>query len=131
MFTKTNDSSGFKEAETIIGPSVKIKGDFNCQGNIIVEGIVEGNIKTDNDLYVGEKAVITADVKAKNAKISGKIVGNIKIENYLEITSTANILGDVEIGNLSISKGAFLNGKCTMIKNDNNKNISTKEKTEK
>lgn len=124
MFTKANESAGFKEAETIIGPSVKIKGEFHCQGNMIIDGIVEGNIKTEGDLYVGEKAVINADISSNNAKISGKITGNLNIKGYLDITDSAKISGDIEIESLSIAKGAYLNGKCIM-------NGSEKIKTDK
>lgn len=127
MFTKANESAGFKEAETIIGPSVKIKGEFHCQGNMIIDGIVEGNIKTEGDLYVGEKAVINADISSKNAKISGKIMGNLNISGYLEITSSAKITGDIDTLTLSIAKGAYINGNYKMNNSEKNKN----EKTEK
>lgn len=103
-----------KEAETVIGLSVKVKGDFVCQGSMIIEGTVEGNLKTENDLYVGEKSKITADIKAKNAKISGFVQGNLDIDGFLELTSTAKIQGNVNVKSLSIAKGASLNGICTM-----------------
>ncbi|MCK5511085.1 polymer-forming cytoskeletal protein [Candidatus Parcubacteria bacterium] len=113
MFNKDNNEN-IKEAETVIGPSIKVKGNFHGQGNIIIEGEVEGSVKTDNYLLVGEKSIITANVKAKNAKINGKVTGNIQIDEYLEIGSTAIITGDINAKILSIAKGARLNGKCSM-----------------
>ncbi|MFA6989288.1 MAG: polymer-forming cytoskeletal protein [Candidatus Gastranaerophilaceae bacterium] len=109
--TKFNDN---KEAETIIGPTVKVKGNFHGQGNIIIEGYVEGSVKTTNHLIVSAKAKILASVEAKEAKIGGHIDGNIKIDGYLEISSTAIINGDIEASELSIERGAVVNGKCTM-----------------
>jgi len=113
MFNKDNNEN-IKEAETVIGPSIKVKGNFHGQGNIIIEGEIEGSVKTDNYLLVGEKSIITASIKAKNAKINGKITGNIQIDEYLEIGPTAIITGDVNAKILSIAKGARLNGKCSM-----------------
>lgn len=110
-----NISISHKDAETIIGPSVKVKGDFNCQGSMIIEGIVEGNLKTENDLYIGEKSKIIADIKAKNAKISGAVNGNLEINGYLELTSTAKIIGNINVKSISIAKGAYFNGVCTML----------------
>lgn len=104
----------FKEVETIIGPSIKIKGDFHGMGNIIVDGCVNGSLKTNNNLKIGEKAKVTANVEAKEAKIGGEIKGNVKIKGYLEITSTAKIFGDIEANSLSIERGAIINGKCSM-----------------
>lgn len=114
MFNKQNQEEGFSEFETVIGPSVKVKGDFNCQGNIIVEGAVEGNLKTNGSLEVGDKAKISANVEAKEAKIGGEISGNVKIKGFLNITGTAKIFGDIEAATLSIEQGAIFNGKCVM-----------------
>jgi cytoskeletal protein CcmA (bactofilin family) len=114
MFNKDNKEMNIKEAETIIGPSVKVKGNFHGDGNIIIEGMVEGNVKTSQNLLVGDKAKITASVEANEAKIAGEIVGNIKVKGSLEISSSAKISGDIEAGQISIEKGAIFNGKCQM-----------------
>ena len=114
MFEKKDSETNIKEAETIIGQSVKVKGNFHGQGNIIIEGQVEGNVKTDNYLLIGEKAKIIADIKAKDAKIAGEVQGNIKISGYLEVKPTAKINGDIEANHISIEKGALLNGHCLM-----------------
>lgn len=111
---KSQEEESFKKVETIIGPSVKVKGDFNSQGNIVVEGIVEGSLKTKGSLRIGDKAKVTAEIEAGDAKISGHINGNVKIKGYLEIMAAAKISGDVEASILSIERGAILNGKCTM-----------------
>ena len=126
MFNKPSQQGGvIGEFETVIGPSVKVQGDFNAQGNIIVEGIVDGNLKTAGNLEVGGKAKVTANVEAKEAKIGGQIEGNIKIKGYLEITSSAKILGDIEAASLSIERGAIFNGKCIMMNGaEDNKKIN-------
>jgi len=114
MFNKEHDETGIKEAETIIGQTVKVKGNFHGQANIIIGGLVEGSVKTNSFLLVGEKAKITASVEAKEAKIAGEINGNIYIAGYLEIKSTAKINGDITTAHLSIEKGAIFNGNCSM-----------------
>ncbi|MFH1583237.1 MAG: polymer-forming cytoskeletal protein [Candidatus Falkowbacteria bacterium] len=114
MFNKQDQGEVFNEFETIIGPSVKVKGDFNGQGNIIVEGMVDGSLKTNGSLEVGKAAKITASVEAKEAKIGGQVAGNVKIKGFLEVTATAKISGDIETAGLSIERGAIFNGKCIM-----------------
>ncbi|MFH0840750.1 MAG: polymer-forming cytoskeletal protein [bacterium] len=116
MFAKGQEGGiNNKTAETVIGPSVKVEGNFVCQGSIIIEGEVKGAVETNSFLRAGDKSVIVADIKAKNAKISGRVKGNVTVEGYLEITETAKIFGNIEIGQLSIAKGAFITGKCTMV----------------
>ena len=128
MFKKQDLEESRRKIETIIGPSVKVKGDLNSQGNIIIDGIVNGNIKTKGSLSIGDKAKVTADIEAKEAKISGEVKGNVKIGGYLEVTATAQIFGDVEALNLSIERGAILNGKCAMIAESKGNGAGVEEK---
>lgn len=107
--------------ETIIGPSVKIEGNFICQGGIVIEGEVKGVVSTQGFLEVGEKATVVADVTAKEAKVGGEIRGNVKAEGYLELTASAKIIGDIEAGSLSVAQGAVIKGKCLAAYGDSNK----------
>ncbi|PIP18109.1 MAG: cell shape determination protein CcmA [Parcubacteria group bacterium CG23_combo_of_CG06-09_8_20_14_all_35_9] len=115
MFPKGNSyEKTSKEIETIIGPSVKVEGDFSGEGNVVVEGVVNGTLKTKQNLTVGEHAKISADVEAINAEISGQVKGNIKAKEKLELTNTAKIFGDIEAKILIVKAGAIFNGKCNM-----------------
>lgn len=100
--------------ETIIGPSVKVEGDFSSKGNVTVEGVVHGSLKTEKDLKVGVGAKISASVFAANAFIAGEVKGNVKISGRLELTDTSKIHGDIEAKTVIMAAGAVLNGKCTM-----------------
>lgn len=102
------------ETETIIGPSVKVEGDFITEGNIIIEGMVSGTIKTSKNLKIGPKSKIFADIKAESALIAGEIQGSIKVSNKLELTSTAKIFGDIKSETLIVAAGSKINGKCQM-----------------
>ncbi|PLX20427.1 hypothetical protein C0584_05815 [Candidatus Parcubacteria bacterium] len=115
MFKK-DEEVNIKNTETVIGQSIKVKGNFFGDGDIVVEGKLEGAIKTSNNLLVGPKAIIKADVEAKTAKISGEITGNVVVENFLEITSTAKINGDISASQISVESGAVFNGNCLMTK---------------
>lgn len=105
-----NDSS----AETVVGPSVKIQGDLNSEGNIRIEGSVAGKVQTTQSVHVGEAAVITADVLAGNAIIAGQVQGNMKISGNLILQSTARVHGDINCAILRVEEGAQFSGKCNM-----------------
>lgn len=107
------------EIETIIGPSVKVEGDFITEGNMIVEGTVSGSIKTARNLKVGVKSKIFANVSAENALIAGEVQGNIRVNNKLELVSTAKVFGDIKAEILTIAAGSLLNGRCQMGENKN------------
>lgn len=124
MFSKNQSAApSIKNVETIIGPSVKVEGDFKGEGDLVIEGILVGSLQTKNNLKVGQNAVVDANIKANNAFISGKVRGNITVKGKLEITGTAMILGDIKAQVLSIESGALLKGTLDMPIG----NISTEE----
>ena len=110
MFKK--EGEGVEEIETIIGPSVQVEGDFIAAGDVVVEGMVSGKLKTEKNLRVGTGAKIFASVAAQNALIAGEIQGNVKVDGNLELTGTARVFGDVKAKTLTIASGACLHGKC-------------------
>ena len=100
--------------ETIIGATVKIEGDLVSEGDIRVEGLVTGKIKTNKNLYVAETAKIEADVEAENADLAGSIRGQVKVKEVLRLSETGRIEGDISCSRLSIAEGAYFSGSCTM-----------------
>ncbi len=101
-------------AETVVGPSVKIQGDLNSEGNIRIEGSVTGKVNTTQSVHIGEAAVITADMHAGNAIVAGQVQGNIKVSGNLILQSTARVNGDIACGILRVEDGALFSGKCNM-----------------
>ena len=108
------DNQPTNETETIIGPSVRVEGDFITEGNIVVQGAVCGTIKTARDLKVGPKSKIFANINAENATVAGEVQGNIKVNGRLELTSTAKIFGDIRAETLILAACSMLNGRCQM-----------------
>ncbi len=105
----TND-----DVETIVGPSVKVEGDFVSKGNVVIEGTVSGSVKTDKNLRVEEGASINANVKAQNVRVAGEVRGNVVVSGLLELTESARVLGDIQTKTLVVAAGATLHGNCKM-----------------
>ncbi|MFH1536594.1 MAG: polymer-forming cytoskeletal protein [Patescibacteria group bacterium] len=113
-------------SETIIGPSVKVEGNFSGEGNIIIQGTIEGSLSTSNDIQIEEGAKVDADIEANNLSVSGEINGNVKCHGKTELTGTAKITGNVETEIISIETGASINGQC----NCTNREDAKKRETE-
>src|SRR5260221_6227217 len=101
MFLKANKSgtreqingSGRPGMPTIIGADFRVKGDISCEGDIQLEGLVEGNIKSVR-LTVGETGVVKGDVHAEGVRVQGKIVGTIRA-NTVDLAGTGHVTGDI------------------------------------
>jgi len=103
-----------KKTETIIGPTVKVKGDFKGSGSVVVEGQLDGSLKTDQDLKIGPNAIIQANVWANNADVAGQIKGNIKLKGKIILEASAKITGDIDCQEISVASGAKINGNILM-----------------
>ncbi len=128
MFSKENKLEKFKNAETIIGLSIKAKGNFRGQGNIVIEGSLEGSLKTNANVYIGDKAKVVANIESKDLIVNGEIRGNIKAKNYLAIGKTAKIYGDIQYREISIDKGAIINGQLSIFSEEQKVNKITDAK---
>ena len=100
--------------DTIIGVNVTLKGNLYNKGSIQVNGTVEGEVKSDENIVVGDSAKIKGPVIAKKVEVSGEVIGTIEATEKLEINSTGKIVGDLKAKTLIIKEGAAFVGKSLM-----------------
>ena len=101
-------------AETIVSSSMRIEGELKSQGNIKIDGIINGKVHTAQDLIVGPNAQIDADLIAGNASIAGAVKGNVTVKGSLVIMETGKIIGNISCAYLGIREGAYFSGACKM-----------------
>ena len=56
--------------EVIISQNTAINGNISINGCTRIDGVIDGTLAVDNDLFIGESGNIRATVYAKNATIS-------------------------------------------------------------
>ncbi len=95
---------------TIIGADFRVKGDISCEGDIQLEGTVDGNVKSLR-LTVGPSGAVHGDVNAESVRVQGKIVGTVRAKS-VELAGTGHVTGDILHEALTVENGAFLNGHC-------------------
>ena len=110
------------KAVNLIAPGTTITGDVVSDGDIRIEGSINGNINTKGKVVVGVTGKVNGEIFCKNFDLSGKIEGKVNAEKLLSLKSTANILGDINAGKLAVEPGAVFTGNCKM--KDNGLNSS-------
>jgi cytoskeletal protein CcmA (bactofilin family) len=101
---------------SIISVDLKIVGDLSCEGEIQVDGSIDGDIRTQS-LLVGETAQVKGEIVAETVNIHGNVNGQIKSRCVI-LAKTAHVVGDILHENLTIETGAFLEGHCNrMVEN--------------
>jgi cytoskeletal protein CcmA (bactofilin family) len=126
-----DDSTGYPdiaprqvESGSFIGETMKIKGDFNSDEDVIIEGNVTGNINVSKTLTIGKKGEVTADIDANRVRIIGFAKGTISASNKVEILSQGRYYGNIKSEILVVEEGAILIGDINKAKEDEKKKSS-------
>lgn len=117
--------------DTIIGLNVTVKGNLHNKGSIQVNGNVEGEVKSDENIIIGDSAVIKGPVIAKKVEVSGEIHGIVEASEKLDINPTGKIFGDISVKSLNIKEGAIFVGKSSMPGKEHASSSSEKTDTTK
>jgi len=98
-------------APSIIGTDVRITGSIDTNGEIQLDGIVEGDVNCKT-LTLGERGVVTGNVVSESVVVRGKVVGDVRART-VRLEKTANVSGDVWHESISIEAGAFFEGRVS------------------
>ena len=128
---KSRETLDYSKNQNKISEGTKIVGDLTSKGGFRIEGIIEGNVKTDGRVVVGRTGSITGTLQCANADFEGKFSGKLNISETLSLKPTANIEGDVVTGKLSVEPGANFNVNSCQMKGSNLKPINSKQSGEK
>ena len=118
MLKNNNMSNNESPARNIIGNGTIIKGEIESNGDIRIDGRVEGVLKSNGKVVLGQKGSIEGEMYCKQADLSGRINGKMVVEELASLKSTSRIEGELATKQLFIEIGAIFTGKCEMGKMD-------------
>jgi len=100
-------------APSIISRDLKIKGDLICNGDIQIDGEVEGDVQS-RSITIGEGAEVRGTISCDNIRVCGSVNGQLKGQSVI-LAKTAKLVGDITHQTLSVEPGAFFEGQCRRI----------------
>ena len=98
----------------VIGAKTTIKGEIIGDEDVLVEGIVDGQIRVTRDLRVAPGGVVKATVEAQSLIVSGEIVGDCQATARVEIQATGRLTGNIRAPKIVIAEGAMFRGNSDM-----------------
>jgi cytoskeletal protein CcmA (bactofilin family) len=124
--TATGEAGGTNQ----ILSGTTINGDIVCDGNIRIDGVLNGSLLAKGKVVIGASGIIDGEVNCQNADISGTVKAKVTVAELLTLKATAKLSGDISTNKLSIEPGANFTGACSMggIVKDFNKHGSNGEK---
>jgi cytoskeletal protein CcmA (bactofilin family) len=99
-------------SETVIGSESMFIGSFSGNGNMIINGIVEGHITVDGELNVSPLGRVRAQIHAAKCIIAGAITGKVTARHQVTIEPTAKAWCDIKTAELTVAPGATFKGSC-------------------
>ena len=114
MKKRVDETVNMNDIETVIGRSTSIKGQVSGDGNLRVDGHIDGGLFVGGDVVIGETGVVLGDIKAANLIVSGSVTGNVTVEGNLSIRESGQLVGDVKVKTLNIDDGGVFKGHSEM-----------------
>jgi cytoskeletal protein CcmA (bactofilin family) len=98
----------------MIGPGTKIIGNIETNGDIRIDGAIEGDIQSKGKVVVGPNGIVKGEIRCVNCEVSGNVNGKVMVSELLSLKASSNISGDIKTGKLTIEPGAVFTGTCNM-----------------
>ena len=103
-----------KQIAGFFGASLKVRGTLTGKGDLVVEGRLDGEMRTLGSLAIAQTGVVHADVSVTTLDVNGELVGDVQATQAVRIASGGRIDGDVRAASIAIDDGAELNGGIEM-----------------
>lgn len=96
-----------------VGEGVIIKGAVVLADTIVVDGVLEGDIKVDN-LIINKTGTISGRIAVTgNAEICGQVLEKLDVKGLLVLRAGGRVNGNVSFGTLTIEQGATITGEVS------------------
>lgn len=94
---------------SIVGPDLVIVGDLVSNGQVQVDGEVQGDIH-GSQIAIGEGARITGGVVSEEVVVRGTVLGSIRSRKVM-LQAESKVEGDIYHKSLAIEQGAHFEGR--------------------
>lgn len=118
MFSRGNKPAerGVVGMLSVIASGCRIVGNVECDGEIQVDGTIEGDLK-GKTVIIGEKGSIRGLISGDLVRVLGSVNGQIH-SKAVELAKTARVLGDIHHDSLSVAAGAHVEGRFDRISSE-------------
>jgi cytoskeletal protein CcmA (bactofilin family) len=93
-----------------LSSGVSIKGDVTFRTELVIDGEVEGTIKSAGNLTVGQHGRIRGEVRAGSVTVQGTVEGNVFAADRCALEAGATLRGDIEAPRLAVDEEATFLG---------------------
>jgi cytoskeletal protein CcmA (bactofilin family) len=97
-----------------IAAGTRVEGKLGGAADLVVEGLVEGEIQLDAVVTVAAGGRVVGTIEARSVRILGAVEGEVRGRERVELAATGSLTGDVSAAKVVISEGAYFKGRVEM-----------------
>ncbi|MEM9692688.1 MAG: polymer-forming cytoskeletal protein [Myxococcota bacterium] len=95
----------------VLGKSLRVRGRVQGEGDLKVEGEVDGDVTVSGALELGPGSAVTGAAQAESAVVEGRLDGGIEARGPVAIRAGGSVTGDVIASAVSLEEGGHLRGR--------------------
>jgi cytoskeletal protein CcmA (bactofilin family) len=99
---------------TLVAANAVWEGKLRSDGDVRVEGVVQGEIDTAATLVIAQAARVMGTIHARNVLIGGEVEGEVLCEERLEVLPGGSARGQINSGTLVVHEGAYIDSRFQM-----------------
>lgn len=109
--TATPALVGHKPEPTLIGPSLRIKGEITGNQDLVVYGHIEGSIDLGDGLLVVTKdGQVDADICARVITVEGRVDGDLRAREQIIVRQSGQVQGSIAAPRIALDFGCSFSG---------------------
>lgn len=97
--------------QAVIGKTTRVRGRVSGDGDLTIEGMIEGDIAVHGDVVLEDGARATSSVEANAVTLRGELEGDVRARGPVRIESGAKVRGDMHGESFALEEGAEFAGR--------------------
>jgi len=99
---------------SVLPGGMKLVGDVGGDEDLVVFGVVEGEVHVDGALVVEAGGSVRGNVEARTVSVRGVVVGDAHAREAIRVDDGGRMVGDLHAPRVNIVKGARFRGQVHM-----------------
>ena len=102
---------------TYLDAGCELLGELRFADDVRIEGRVQGEIRAQKLVFVGEPATVDASIEAESVVAYGTVQGDIRARRTVTLHKDAHVEGEIQGAGIVVEEGARFKG-CIIIGSD-------------
>lgn len=123
--SKPSSTNFLNVINTLVGLGTLIKGDFQVEGFLRIDGDLLGQVNCTERVVIGSQARMKGNIVAEEVVVAGALLGDIVAKSKVKLLSTSIVLGSIQAKALIIEEGAIFHGQSIILNIKEKDNLSS------